>query len=42
MRSIAQEIEDPQWGADVGNEYWDEQNCTRWFIVMKAFEELRM
>jgi len=40
MRTIVEEITEPNWNLDVVNEYWDENNCVRWFIVMKAFEAL--
>jgi predicted RNA-binding protein with PUA-like domain len=41
MRSVAEELDAPEWGRDVASEYWDKANCCQWLIVMSAFETLR-
>ena len=41
MRSVAEELDAPEWGRDVASEYWDKANCCQWLIVMCAFETLR-
>jgi predicted PolB exonuclease-like 3'-5' exonuclease len=39
MRSPKQELEEPDF-SDFQNEFWDENNCMRWYLVMRAFESL--
>lgn len=41
MRSVTEELQNPEWSKDVASEYWDKENCTSWLIVMTAFETLR-
>ena len=40
MNSITKELAEPDWSADVADEFWDQDaSCPRWFIAMKAFEK---
>ena len=40
MRSVAEELDTPEWSKDLACEYWDTSNCCRWLVVMSAFETL--
>lgn len=41
MRSVKEEIENPDWNLSAANDFWDPNSCVKWLVVMRCFENLR-